>query len=73
MTTKELIQKLQQYGPNTRVVVNGYEEGLCDIEDLEEVKIELNVNTDWWNGPHEETDKANQGLDALLINRLENG
>lgn len=35
MTTKELIQKLQQYDPNTRVVVNGYEAGLRDLEDLE--------------------------------------
>lgn len=73
MTIKELIQQLQQHDPNTRVVVNGYEEGLCDIEDLEEVKIKLNVNTEWYYGPHEETDKASQGLDALLINRLENG
>ena len=72
MTIKELIQQLQQHDPNTRVVVNGYEGGLCDIKNLEKVKIELNVNTEWYYGPHEETYDTNQGLGALLMNRLVN-
>ena len=72
MTVKELIQQLQQHDPDTRVVVNGYEGGLGDLEDLEKVKIELNVNTEWYYGPHEITYKTNRGLDALLINGIEN-
>lgn len=31
MTAKELIQKLQQLPPDTRIVIRGYEEGYNDI------------------------------------------
>ena len=69
MTVKQLIQKLQQHDPNTRVVIHGYAGGVTDLEDLQEVKINLNVNTEWYNGAHEVED---EGLDALLINGEEN-
>lgn len=54
MTTQELIEKLQQFPPDTRVVIPGYEGGLNDVGDLEEIEIYLNYNTSSYYGPHEE-------------------
>lgn len=39
MTAKELIQKLQQLPPDTRIVIRGYEEGYNDILRLVPMKI----------------------------------
>lgn len=54
MTIVELIEHLKKHDPNTRVFTKGYEGGLEDakLPDFE-VKVCLNVNKDWYYGPHE--------------------
>lgn len=56
MKVKELIRELQTKHQDACVVVDGYEDGLDDISKVEEIKIEKNVNTVWWNGKHERID-----------------
>lgn len=54
MTVAELIEALQQIeDKNTPVVVLGYEGGLRDVSDVASVQMHLNVNTEWFYGPHE--------------------
>ena len=52
MTVKELIQILESYPNDLRVVVSGYEEGFDDIapERISVVKIQLDVGTEPWEG-----------------------
>ncbi len=70
MTVKELIQQLQKCDPETLILVDGYESGFSDISKIREIKVELNVHTEEYNGPHEETDKSN--TKAYLLGRLPN-
>lgn len=53
MTIAELIEQLSQYAPNLPVVVKGYEGGYNDVSIIEEVSLQLNVNTENWYGSHE--------------------
>lgn len=52
MTVKELIEKLGQFDPNTMVIRSGYEDGVSEVSEAKPVKITLNVNTEWYYGPH---------------------
>lgn len=54
MTVAELIVALQSLPPDLRVVVRGYERGVNDISKLEKKEIELDTNTAWYYGQHEE-------------------
>jgi hypothetical protein len=56
MTVAELKKKLDEYDDGTRVIVDGYEGGFCDITELEEVDVVLNVNDEWYYGPHSRPD-----------------
>lgn len=42
MNIKELIEKLKQFDPETLVVVDGYEKGLDDINNIKKTIIRLN-------------------------------
>lgn len=53
MTVAELIALLQNQPGNTRVFVRGYEDGINDIDKLEEIKVKLNAYTSWYYGQHE--------------------
>ena len=53
MTIAELIEQLQKYPQDTRVVVRGYEGGVNDVGEVEETEIYLNYNTSWFYGKHE--------------------
>ena len=53
MKVKELIEKLQRYDSETMIVVNGYEGGYDEIEEVKEIKLKLNVNEAWYYGKHE--------------------
>jgi len=64
MKVAELIELLSQQPPDRRVVLKGYENGYADISSLRERTIKLNVNDDWWNGPHE---AAETGFDEIAI------
>jgi hypothetical protein len=56
MTVSELIEELQKYPQDIRVVVRGYEGGVDDVGYLEDTYISLNENTAWYYGKHEVTD-----------------
>ena len=53
MTIKALIAHLETLDPNLRVVVPGYEGGYADVHEAKSIKVHLDVNTDWYYGPHE--------------------
>jgi hypothetical protein len=53
MTIAELIEELQNYPQDTRVVVRGYEAGVNDVDYVEETEIYLNYNTASYYGKHE--------------------
>ena len=57
MTVEELVQVLQNYPADMRVVVDGYEEGYGDLEqDLISVQeIRLDVGSEWWEGRHRDS------------------
>jgi len=50
MTIKELIQQLEVYPPETKVVVRGYENGYNNAEKLVSRKLLLNNEAEWWDG-----------------------
>ena len=54
MTVAELIEKLSQYDPDLPVVIKGYEGGYNDLSIIEEIRLQLNANTENWYGTHEE-------------------
>jgi hypothetical protein len=53
MTVKELIEKLQELDPDLHLFTSGYEGGFHYVEIGEPDTFYLNVNTDWYYGPHE--------------------
>lgn len=52
MTVKELVEFLEKYPKDLRVVVNGYEDGYDDISPnrIFTRKIQLNAGTPDWEG-----------------------
>ena len=81
MTVKELIQMLEAYPNDLRVVVNGYEGGFDDItpDRIFVIQIQLDVGTKDWEGQHEEPDFLRKGtsrtgdiVDALVFRRTSN-
>jgi hypothetical protein len=58
MTIAELIEELQNYPQDTRVVVRGYEGGVNDVDYVEETEIYLNYNTASYYGKHEVVEYA---------------
>lgn len=69
ITVAELIGLLQQFEGGCRVVIRGYEGGVCDITAPTKIELDLNVNDeeqDWFLGPHEETEG---GSPAVLIGK----
>ena len=76
MTVDELIRMLETYPPDLRVVVDGYEGGVDDLEArlLLVRDIRLNVNADWYYGRHEETytcekETGHETVPALILRR----
>jgi hypothetical protein len=71
MTVKELIERLQQYDPNDRVVLSGYEGGLDDVTHLTKIKIEENrYQYTRYYGPHGEIwehDERTPGITAIKV------
>jgi hypothetical protein len=52
MTARELIEALSAEPPETRVLVDGYEEGYDDCQVT--VEIVLRHPTSWWAGDYED-------------------
>jgi hypothetical protein len=61
MTVKQLIEHLQTLDPELRVFSRGYEGGLDDVNGTSSIiDVELNVNSEWYYGKHEETHKPTE-------------
>ena len=58
MTVQELINQLQNFPKDMPVVVGGCEGGCDYVNTLDEVKVDLNVNTEWFYGAHEPNKKG---------------
>lgn len=65
MNVKELIEILEKYPPDMRVVVEGYEDGYDDITIIKELSIKLNANKEFYYGAHAEIEEG--GVSALLL------
>ena len=55
MTIAELVEALQEFNPQTRVVVKGYEGGYDDIDVSDITPIFLNVHREWYYGKHDDS------------------
>ena len=71
MTVDQLAKILQNYPPDLRVVVDGYEEGFDDLEtDLIVVReIRLDAGEAWWEGRHREAEDA-RAEGSAIVNAL---
>ena len=65
ITVAELIERLQQFPPETRVVVAGYEDGFNDIAWVDGLDIALNVHTEDYYGAHENAEDAKDGFEVV--------
>ena len=81
MTIEELMQLLEHYPPDMRVVVNGYEEGYDDLspEQISVVSILLDTGVHAWEGRHgdprdvsERSPNHARPVDALVLRRTSN-
>ena len=81
MTVAQLVQILQTYPPDLRVVVNGYEDGYDDLspKQISPAKIALNTGKHDWEGAHGEayglTGSASDDaevVEALVLQRVAN-
>jgi hypothetical protein len=67
MTVKELIEHLQTLDQNRLVVVPGYEGGVRDVGEGEEIDIRLNVNEEWYYGSHEQIHEGEEVSPGLRV------
>jgi hypothetical protein len=67
MNVKQLIEKLSTYDPKTMVIVSGYEGGVDEAHHAGEVKIKLDVYTEWYYGKHEVADRDDDPFDCEAI------
>lgn len=76
MTVGELIEALQEFNPETRVLVNGYELGYDDIAVSELTSIALNVHSEWYYGKHDLPNEASvsqtksKKIEAVILKRI---
>lgn len=54
MKVKDLILELNKFDHDTRVCLSGYEGGVYNPTKVLEVVVALDVNDEWYYGPHEE-------------------
>jgi hypothetical protein len=53
MTVKELVDALNSLPQEHMVVIRGYDGGVDEIANIENVKIDLGINKEWYYGSHE--------------------
>ena len=60
MNVQQLIEELQKYPPDLRVIRKGYESGFDDLSELEltEIIVDYNDGHSWWNGKHAHPSRA---------------
>ncbi len=66
MTVKELIQRLAQYPPELRVVVQGYETGFNNITTLQQVPLRENPDAAWYDGEYDADESGGEPAVLLL-------
>jgi hypothetical protein len=80
MTVKELKEILNRYQDDTKVLVDGYEDGYNEIDDVSFETVVPNTNPSWyegkysheryWKGYHEATQYFRENnFNALIISR----
>ena len=75
MTVGQLVQLLQTYPQDIRVMVDGYEEGYDDLAEqlISMRQVRLDAGEEWWEGRHrdaEDTRTKGSGIvDALVLRR----
>lgn len=68
MVVKELIKKLENLSPDVLVVVEGYEGGFADVNEVKVVPLKIDVHKEWYYGPHELSELDETGsVKGLLI------
>ena len=81
MTINELVQLLETYPPETRVVVDGYEDGYDDLspDQISIVQISLNMGKHQWEGQHGDPNglmrfapDIGDLVEALVLRRVSN-
>jgi hypothetical protein len=68
MTNKELKEILKSFPDDFRVLVDGYEGGFSEISTVAKIKVELDIHSESFYGPHDDTDNAN--TDVVVIRRV---
>jgi len=66
MTASELIRKLNDLPPETKIVVRGYENGYNDIIMLRKLTITVNKERMWWDGEFIDSNEA-QAVSAVEL------
>ena len=67
MKVKELIKKLESFDPELMVIVSGYEGGVDEVKYAANVKIKLDVHTEWYYGEHEVANRNDDPFDCEVI------
>lgn len=66
MNANELIRKLNDLPPETKVVVRGYENGYNDIIMLRNLSITVNKERKWWDGVYADS-KETDAITAVEL------
>ncbi len=71
-TVAELIKALQQFPPDMRVVVSGYEEGYENMLTPKIEKLEQNPENPYWEGEFQEQGQLEGGqlIEAVVMQRV---
>ncbi len=75
MIIEELIRQLQRYPKNSRVIVQGYEDGYDEATSVMEISIQPNTSHEWYNGKYIHSDNAASETAVLIFStdRLRGG
>lgn len=66
MTARELVDILQGFDPDARVVIHGHAGGYEDVTCVDEIPLRLNVNSEGQRGAHEYPEEG-QTPDAVAL------
>lgn len=67
MIIEELIQQLQRYPKNSRVIVQGYEDGYDEVTTVSEISIQPHTSHEWYNGKYINGDNAASETAVLIF------
>jgi hypothetical protein len=69
MTVKELIEELQKYPPDKKVLVTAYEEGFDELEKVHQIKVKYKPKMSYWQGNYEDYPLDECLISAILLPR----